>query len=257
MVINAAPQEGIGQIPLGITGEHHQGAQLWLGLQPQIPQFRDAEVEIFQLVEHIIGEIARGFVQLIEQHHRALRRAAMGQASERGGQICGRMAIENRLAQCLDRQVLTRRDVLGLEAGLDVLIALQGVVVIKEAAGGAGGFHLVNQRFAEAEFPGQGMGKARFAGAGFAGEQQGLAEQQGHIAGIPQAVVHQVATRFAQGGVEGRGQLGSQLGVLAAIAVKKLKGAAHGFTVCSSSVCRKAPSCSIGMCSSPCAASRR
>jgi hypothetical protein len=76
-----------------------------------------------------------------------------------------------RLAQGLDRQVIGWRGVLGEDAGLDVLIALQGVVLIEEVAGSAGGFHLKYQWIAEAEFPGQGMGKARFAGAGFTGEQ--------------------------------------------------------------------------------------
>src|SRR5262245_2476525 len=68
VVIGAAPQKSVRKVLFRIAGQHKQRAVVRIGVYADVAQFGDAEEKLLDLVEQIVREIARGFVNFVNQH---------------------------------------------------------------------------------------------------------------------------------------------------------------------------------------------
>ena len=90
MIVDAAAQEGRGQILFGVAGDDDDGQILLVGVELAVSQLRNFEDHILEFVEEIVGEIARRLVDLVDEDDALRWRAGM---MEIGGQA----AVEGRL----------------------------------------------------------------------------------------------------------------------------------------------------------------
>src|SRR5215207_3519778 len=71
VVENTAPEKGLGEVLLRIAGQNEHRPQVGVGADLLVPQLRDPEVHVLDLIEQIVGEIAWGLVDLVDEYQRA------------------------------------------------------------------------------------------------------------------------------------------------------------------------------------------
>ncbi len=193
----AAAQKWLRQVFFGIGGQDNEDFRSSGFFECVVlRQFADAKAVFFDLVEDVVGEIARSLVHLVYQHHRLPGRfGQFGQKRRR--RLRTALAHGDGQTERLQRNVVggVCRAAVSQVGGLKVR---QGIVGVKQVAGPRGGFGVKQQGqrvkvgFPGAEVPGRPVGQRGFAGAGFAGEQQGLFEVVCPLDGVLQAGRHDV-----------------------------------------------------------------
>ena len=70
---HTSPQERFGKISLRVARDHHDGTIRVVGANQDIAAFRNAKVEMFELIQQIVRKVPRCLVDLVDQDDRTAR----------------------------------------------------------------------------------------------------------------------------------------------------------------------------------------
>ena len=171
---HAAPQKRIGQLALAVAGDDDDRP---LGRLVAQSKLRDVKLHPVDLVEEIVGEIARRLVDLVDQHHPTGRRL-------------------DRLAERVPLQIHLgpRRP---LVAYLRVVEAQHVIDLVEDVARLMIAARVELEHRSEAELAGHRPGEGGLAGAGIAGDEQRLFDDERGVDGRDELRIGEVAAFFS------------------------------------------------------------
>ena len=204
MVVDAAAQEGLGQLFFRIAGDDDDRGEGPIGLEA-LAQFVHGEFQVLDLVQEVVGEIPGRLVHLVDEDQGALGLVVHGLGARLGTDAAGHLGrvqgAQDGLPQGLDAQEFPgfRQGLPGRRVELGLGELADAVELVEQLAGLAGGFGVEAQHRAQAQFGGQAVGQLGLAGARFAGDQQGHVQAQGHVHRAGQFRAGPIAVGVAQG----------------------------------------------------------
>jgi len=188
MVIDAAAEEGVGQVFFEVAGEDDDDilALAFVGEADALVELGDLEFVVLDFVEEVVWEVPRGFVDLVDEDDAAAGLVGYIAFCQDGGAEPALFSPDGAgdgETQGPELDKVFGGALGGLAAGGGARVCAgfaemgNGVVVIEEVFGGAGCLCVINMRLGLesirlCQLVRRPEGKLGFAGAGLAGQQQ-------------------------------------------------------------------------------------
>ena len=180
VVEHAPAQERFGEVALRVARDHHDRPVPVVGPQHGVAALGNAEVQVFQLVQHVVREVARRLVDLVDQHDRPPRLVHVGVPASEPDPVLRRQCREDRGSERVPGDVPRR--IAGVAPGRS-LEAPEGVVAVEQRLRRRVGLRLELEQRVQVQAPRQVARELGLPAAGLPGQEQRLPQDQGDVHG--------------------------------------------------------------------------